>query len=94
MNNDFDNKLIEAMEDEFSDIEATSYFKANVIKKSKEKATLKALLRKIWNYELELDLRICVVVGLLIIIIPTFLIFEKAEEFKKNEVKYYSEDIR
>ena len=89
---DFEKKIKEVMEEEFLDIKATSQFKINVINKTKSSLSFKNILKKIWNFELELDLRICAVICILVIFIPSVLIFEKTKEIEDNRAKIY-EDI-
>lgn len=92
MNNEFDDLFKDFIDDEFSNIKASSEFKKNVIEKSKKSSVTNKLI-DLWNYKIEIDLRVCVAAILIVVILPGIYIFTKADEMSKNESKVYEQTI-
>lgn len=47
---------------------------------------------KIWNYEIEIDIRAGIAAAILIILLPILYVFNKVHEIKKSESKVYTEE--
>lgn len=88
----FEKELVDLFEDEVKDIKASREFKNKIIKKTKKENVIVSFVKNIWNYEVNLDLRACILGILLIVTIPTVYVFNKASEQKENEVKTYNQN--
>ncbi|MGG7176770.1 hypothetical protein ACQPU1_04190 [Clostridium paraputrificum] len=88
MSNEFDDLFKDFIDDEFSNVKASSEFKKDIITNAKRKS-LKETIINVWNYKVELEIRTCIAAILLIVAIPSIYIFAKADEIKKNEIKKY-----
>lgn len=88
---EFEKELVDLFDDELRDIKANRDFKNKIIEKNKKKNNIFSLIKNLWNYEVNIDLRVCVLGILLIVTIPTVYIFNKADELKANEVKIYNQ---
>lgn len=89
MKDRFDEDFKDFMKDEFMEIKATTEFKKEILNKiQNEKANI---ISKIWNYEIEIDLRAGIAAVILMILLPSIYIFNKVEEIKASESKVYIE---
>lgn len=88
MNDEFDDIFKDFINDEFLVVKSSPEFKRDIITKV-QKRSLKGVIKSIWNYNIEIELRICIAAILLIVAIPGIYVFNKAEEIKKNEIKKY-----
>lgn len=86
----FDEEFKNFMKDEFIEIKATPEFKKEVFKNIQNKKS--NIISRVWNYEIEIDIRAGIAVAILIILLPSLYVFNKVHEIKESESKVYIED--
>ena len=88
----FDEEFKNFMKDEFIEIKATPEFKKEVFNNIQNKKP--NIISRVWNYEMEIDIRAGIAAAILIILLPSLYVFNKVHEIKKSESKVYTEEKR
>lgn len=85
----FDEDFNDFMKDEFMEIKSTSKFKKEIFKNIENKKP--NIISRVWNYEIEIDIRAGIAAAILIVLLPSFYVVNKVHEIKKDESKVYIE---